>query len=692
MSFPAWPSTEDGADMFLSTTYRLLFLEVPRTASNSVTDALVKLDPFSPTQRERLRKGPMYDYHAFRIPAEVDDTYTVVATSRNPYTRIWSHWKYRHVNGNPAVFTGMDCPTYLSWACGLDVDVEIAGAMRELPIAEMTGTDRVDHWLRYESLEESWAELAERTRIRLPRLRHLNRSTGVGDWSRAYDEERATMLADRYAKDFERFGYDPESWRPERDVSAPTPVPAVGAGQDTPFPGVDLRRRRVALCSGLRGSRPAYSLNRVIQDQLVMLLKHGYRPRLLVHEAEYWREPEWPFSDAAVELVQIPDAAIPTGKPASARQNEEILHSLLEALAGIDVVITHDLIYQSPAHLLHAAIRTANLRPDIKWFHWIHSATSPRLLKRGELASDALAVLERQGWPNSHPVFPSRMLVPRVAMNFNYQESEVRVVPHPIDVCRFFDFSPLSTRLYEEKKLYLADFMVVCPARLDRGKQVEWVIRIVSRLKSDEHAVRLVVLDYHSQGEEKQVYREELKKEARDWDLAGDELTFISEYDESSRTEIPHSVVRELFSISNVFINPSRSESYSLSTQEAAVTGNLLVLNADFPPMRELYGESALYYQFSSNVDRNTLLDGDTSTQFPPVQMAYVPEGVPSALLKQVPGGWSVPGELIYAEQIADRIRAEFLNNRVLRQRSERLRNSNIFSVFRRHLQPLINE
>ena len=677
--------------MFLSTTYKLLFFEVPRTGTFSVTEALVKLDPYAPTQRDRLKRGPLYQFHTFRIPEEVDDSYIIVATHRNPYSRVWSHWKYRRKNGNPSIFKQIDWPTYARWACAREIDETITGAMKEFPITDMPNTSRVNFWLSYEDLENSWAALGDQLGILLPRLPHLNRSSQDNIWANDFNHDIAEMLADQYAGDFERFGYEPDSWKCEPRALPPKTVDVTREQHSIPtkFKSLD---RRVAILTGFVESSPAYSLNRVIQDQLVMFIRHRYPVRMIVRESSYWSDPEWPYSDPLVELVQLPDSIVMPGKEGTQEQREHNLSSLLDALDSVNVVLTHDLIYQNSAPLLTAAFRAANLRPDVKWLHWIHSATSPVNLKRTEVAKMTLAMVEKQGWPNSYPVFPARMMVPRIAMNFRYPEHEVKVVPHPIDVCRFFDFSPVTARLYEEKTLYLADFLVVCPVRLDRGKQVDWVIKIASRLRTEEHQVRLVILDYHSGDDLRSAHREELKKMATDWGLSASELTFMSEFEPAAKKELPHGVIRQLFSISNVYINPSRSESYSLSTQEAAITGNLLVLNADFPPLREIYGENALYFQFSSNIDRNTLLDGDTSVHYPPVTVAEVPAGIPEALLTRIDNGWAVPGDVVYAEQIADRIRAEFLANKVLQQRTDRLRNNNLYSVFKRYLKPVINE
>jgi glycosyltransferase involved in cell wall biosynthesis len=432
----------------------------------------------------------------------------------------------------------------------------------------------------------------------------------------------------------------------------------------------------------------------VVLDQLAMLSKNGYEPTLLVMASEDWEQPADLFADPAVQLVQYPKV-----KWVNAEEEEDaffsdidqLTNALEAALENIDVALTHDLIYMPRFIKLHlAARRVAEKNSKLKWLHWIHSATSPSQLKREGIADLLFEDLLAKHWPGSYPVFFNSMSRSRIAQNFSYDESAVKVIPHPTNVSDFFSLSPLATRLYEEKQLYQADFVTTVPARLDRGKQVEWVIRIFACLKSLGNSVRVLVMDFHSQSAEKNGYRQDLKALAADWGLSDSDITFISEFDQSVRVEAPHSLVRELLLLSTVYIQPSRSESYSLSAQEAALCGNLLVLNADFPPLREIFGEQALYCQFSSNIDRVQLLDGTTELTVQAVEFQQRPTGYPNNSITHVNGSWWVDGFACHAFSIAQRITHQFSINMVLKQRQERLRDRNIFSVFSQHLEPLI--
>lgn len=199
--------------MFISEKYKLVFLEVPRTGSRSITDALTRMDPGSPTVQIRRRQLALVDYHNMQIPDHVDDNYVVVAAHRNPYERLWSHWKFRHQWGDPEIFKAVSWQSYVMWACIPGALPEITRALPEMPITQMLDCDRVTHWLHYDHLGTSWQKLAENTGLPLPELSWINRSRDRGGHREAYNAELAAMVAKRFADDFIMFNYDTESWR-----------------------------------------------------------------------------------------------------------------------------------------------------------------------------------------------------------------------------------------------------------------------------------------------------------------------------------------------------------------------------------------------------------------------------------------------------------------------------------------------
>lgn len=376
-----------------------------------------------------------------------------------------------------------------------------------------------------------------------------------------------------------------------------------------------LKKTKVAIATTFNSYDNAYSLILVVEDQIRMLRFAGYSPVVLVQEGF---KPEGEFKN--VELRELPAVKVynEVKVDETFEQDQEALYQAMKKhLKDVKVIITHDWIYQ-PDALKHqvAARRIAKEDPTKRWLHWIHSATTPNILTTLRGGGNKFLDTIKEDWPYSLICFPNSYSIPRVAQHYNVTPDRVVCVHHPTDLPSYFGFNEIETKFWREKKLWLADAIAVAPARLDRGKQIEWVIKIMAGLKMDGYNVRVVVVDFHSTGGDKVNYREELKQLGIDWGLNPMELSFTSEFDQSWQTRVPRKTVDNLFSISNIFILPSRSETYSLVAQEAALRGNLLLLNKDFPPFRDIYGPTALYFPFSSNIDKMTGMDGETTTTY----------------------------------------------------------------------------
>ena len=306
-----------------------------------------------------------------------------------------------------------------------------------------------------------------------------------------------------------------------------------------------------------------------------------------------------------------------------------------------------------------AARKVAQARSDLRWLHLIHSATTPGILH----TQDAFLDIIRTPFPNSFVIFPNAYDIPRVARNMGYEEFQVKCVPHATDICDFFDMHPMSRRIIDTSNMLQADVIGCYPLRLDRGKQPHYVIRTFAALKALKLVVRLVIVDFHSTGGDKVTYRKEMLLEMQQRGLSPQEIIFTSQFDKSLVCTSPRSLVRDFMMISNVFILPSRSETYSLVAQEAGLCKNLLVLNQDFPPMRSIYGEMPLYRQFSSNINANTGLDGNTETNY--------------------------DNEMLYWKDLASAIWGHISHDKALHMATKLRMERNPYTIFKKHLEPL---
>jgi hypothetical protein len=83
--------------------------------------------------------------------------------------------------------------------------------------------------------------------------------------------------------------------------------------------------------------------------------------------------------------------------------------------------------------------------------------------------------------------------------------------------------------------------------------------------------------------------------------LGKEDILFSSTVDENYRLGVPKSVVRNMFSFSNVFIFPTIAECCSMVMLEAMSGENLMVLNGDIESMKEIAGyEGGLFMKFGS--------------------------------------------------------------------------------------------
>lgn len=424
---------------------------------------------------------------------------------------------------------------------------------------------------------------------------------------------------------------------------------------------------RVCVLTQFNSYSEAYSLNRVVMNQIRMLVDHGYKPVVIVGKNFI---PVYDYADPNVELRTISDVPVSNEVQSDSTFDQDVTtleRELSVALKDVQVVLTHDIVYQPSCvkHLI-ACKRIAKRRPDIRWLHWIHSATSPYTLQdlRPFFVDEYVKVIQDK-FPNSFYVYFNHYSIPRIAQNFNIDDEDVKIVHHPTDLKAFYKIDENAWQLMKQKKIHQADIVCTYPIRLDRGKQVEKVIKIVASFKRLGKSVRLVVCDFHSTGGDKVQYRDELRQIAIDWGLDNNDITFTSEHIPEWNVEVPYSSVADFMHLSNLFVMPSTSESYSLITQEAGISGTAMVVNFDFPPFRDIFGWEPYQAKFSSNLDMMTGLDGNTTTTPKDEKEWYL--------------------------SLAKCLNYEFEHNRVLSLKTRLRRDRNLDSIFEKELEPLIN-
>lgn len=411
---------------------------------------------------------------------------------------------------------------------------------------------------------------------------------------------------------------------------------------------MDLKDNKISVFSSFYDHDVGYSLCNVVEDQLRMFCDNGYKIKLFVDQV--FRNPGGYWAHPNITYAFLPPVQRSNEGQLNDKWKEEIdsvYQCLKKELEGYKVVLTHDVILQ-PAELIYnvACRRLAKEREDLRWLNWCHSPT------QAYINCNIPEIQELIGgkFPNSFICYPNDWDRKRVAINHKLELDEVKCVHHPSDfvsllcgdevdivgtlandmyVSRFAqDPRPeiykldkeingalrLTKDFVKEFDLWNADVISVYPCRLDRGKQPEFNIKTMAKIKETGRKVLMVIFDFHSTGGDKVVYREELKQIARKWGLTEKECVFISEWKPETNYNVPRQFILNLKKFSDFHMHSSNTETYSLVVQESIATKNFIVLNHHLPVMRDIYGsENILYEPFGSTVDSLTGENGSTT-------------------------------------------------------------------------------
>ena len=324
-----------------------------------------------------------------------------------------------------------------------------------------------------------------------------------------------------------------------------------------------------------------YSLVHVVGAQIRMLKKAGYSPVLFVAENYYGEEP-----DCEVRKV-VPIFVYEKYMNVSSIPSElvdKIKQSLEDNMKDIDICFTHDILLQDYFLAHNLAVRKVDL--PIIWYHWLHS--QPSGIKIANLTSghrivflnytDRLAVAERFSvWTDS------------IDIVYNCIEPHTYVGGETTDLCK---------KVLEGKDIRVA--YPFCTTRMG-AKGVAKLLKLVGKIKKQGKSVGVCLMNSNATAEREKNSIQSMKELSYSYGLDDTDFVFTSTLDKQLEQGVAHYVVRDMFSLTNLFIFPTTVESCSLVLLEAMSGGNRLVLNDDVPSLKELGGfKDAVYMKFGS--------------------------------------------------------------------------------------------
>jgi len=421
-----------------------------------------------------------------------------------------------------------------------------------------------------------------------------------------------------------------------------------------------VAKKRVAILTTFQDFDPAYSLTNIALDQCRMLAKHGYEYSMFVNQGfnvEHLNK----YSDLNIQDV-LPTTPGISEDIVIDHLVDALTDSYFEHLSEYDVIMTHDLMFQSWFLTHNKAVRNVIPKiPNARWLHWVHSAPGGRP-KVGYPKS-----LRYNKAPNSKYVYLNHDDRLRFAEYIGGNTEDVRIVYNPMDLRDFHDMSKDTRDLIDAHDLMSADIVQVYPFSSTRMKEkgVDKIIKIFASFKKHYNkSVRVIFCNAHCTKAKEHDSVQQMVDLAAEHGLSEDEVIFTSRY-RSERPEdggwtysTPYHVVKELMLISNMFVFPTVSEACSKVLLEASAAGTYLILNSSFKPLKEFGGTNALYHDFGSL--RETVDFGDSEDNW----------------LAEV-GKASMPG---------------FLSSKPLQQKTRIRQEFNIDYIFKHQLEPLFYE
>jgi len=367
--------------------------------------------------------------------------------------------------------------------------------------------------------------------------------------------------------------------------------------------------KKIGILTTFQDMNPGYSLTGIVSDQVRMLQEYGHEVHLFVctqYNSESYPSPKNVILHKTVPFAHLIDYDSRTKVTSDHKGTiEETKQMAINEFADMDIVLSHDIVFTGWNLPYYEGIRLASaFLPKVRWLHWIHSIPS-RMSDWWNIKE--LGDRHKLVFPNA----TDRLLV---AEQYRGEIRNVRTIHHIKDLRTWFDFGENTCAFIKKYPAVMqAEIVQVYPASVDRleSKRVKEVILMFASIKRMGASVCLVIASQWATGKKQKEDADKYKQLAiREGLLVGEEFIFTHDF-ESPKYDvgIPKQILRELLLCSNVFIFPTREESFGLVLPEACLSGVIPVMNRSLDMMHEIGGGIGLYHDFGSNSRTHHILD-----------------------------------------------------------------------------------
>ena len=357
---------------------------------------------------------------------------------------------------------------------------------------------------------------------------------------------------------------------------------------------------KVAILTNFNDFMPGYSLTGIVKDQMTMLLEHGHEPHLFVNQ-QYNNKHDGDMPKGAILHKSVPFGHLVDYHSMSEisedhkKMANDVRDMLVKELADFDLAFTHDWVYTGWNLPYALGIqKSSSSLPELRWLHWVHSLPN-----------------SNYNWWNINRYGRNHKLVSftetqrrHLAEKYRGTLGDVRVIPHIKDLRTWYDFDPDTCDFIKEYPAVMqADVVQIYPASSDRldSKRVNMLSAIFSEIKKRGFSVCLVIANQWANVEKVKVVCRKYEKFAKEQGLEpGKDFIFSSFWKPEYEVGLPKRILRELQLCQNLFVYPTRDETFGLVGPEAALSGAFTVWNNSMDLMSEVFNNKGLNFDFGS--------------------------------------------------------------------------------------------
>lgn len=359
---------------------------------------------------------------------------------------------------------------------------------------------------------------------------------------------------------------------------------------------------KVAILTNFHEFLPGYSLTSIVKTQMKMLVKYQHDVHL--YTSEQWNGPtEIPgvTIHPVIPFAHLKDLRDPKDLPQDLIEcRQETAQILTSELQDVEMAFTHDWVFQGwnmPYGLGVSDACKSGALPRTKWLHWIHSTPTTQTIW-----------WDMSLYGGKHRlVFPAMAERTRVAEMYKSNIESVRIIPHIVDLRELFEFEEDTCEFIDAyPTIQSAGVVQVYPCSVDRleAKRLHVVINIFAELKKMGVTVCLVVATQWATGKKQKEIVNTYKELAISVGLAVNrDIIFTSDFkDLKYGLGVPRLMLAQLQMYSNLFIFPTREESFGLVMPEAVLaSGCLPVINTSLDVLQEIVGYQTFGFEFGSS-------------------------------------------------------------------------------------------